>query len=332
MYRGRVLRDSSAKLCDLCADGGVLVVLPGRQAAPRPSPPAQPPRVRRRRRRRSCWKKCVHPRWVHVLQQLALLSPARFHDCRLRWSCLFACLQPVSIRDINVAIRADLAHQSPGTVAAAEAAARREQQRQMQQQAQAQVPAAGVPLPQLLEQALLSGEMSALRGYLEQLQAALQAPGQQQQRAAGGLGGGLVPQAAMEAATAALFGLPLGAAAPAPGGVAALGLEHGGEGSEDGDEDGEGSDLSDEHGGYLAHPGEPLFPSGAEGLEGLEDEEEEDSEGEGEEEGDDEDEEEYTDEEEEGYGTDDGLEEGQEEEGHELRGPDGQLLPPQVRC
>ena len=46
MYRGRVLRDSSAKLLDLFTDGGVVVVLPGREVAPRPLTPSEPPRVR----------------------------------------------------------------------------------------------------------------------------------------------------------------------------------------------------------------------------------------------------------------------------------------------
>ena len=129
----------------------------------------------------------------------------------------------------------------------------------------------------------------------------------------------------MEAATAALFGLPLGAAARAAGGVAALGPEEHGEGESQGsgDGDGEGSDFSDEHGGYLPHPDELHFPAAAEGLEGLEEEEE------GEEE---EEEEEYTDEDEEGYETDDALEDGGEEGEHELRGAEGELQPPQVRC
>lgn len=53
MYRGRVLRDSSAKLRDLFTDGGVVVVLPGREVAPAPPTPSEPPKVRCQNRRSS---------------------------------------------------------------------------------------------------------------------------------------------------------------------------------------------------------------------------------------------------------------------------------------
>ena len=37
VYRGRLLRDSSARLRDVCSEGGVVVVLQGRQPAPAPA-------------------------------------------------------------------------------------------------------------------------------------------------------------------------------------------------------------------------------------------------------------------------------------------------------
>lgn len=125
-------------------------------------------------------------------------------------------LQGPSLRDINAAIREDLSRLGPGQLAAAEAAARR----QARQARRAQGPPSD--MAELLSQALVSGEVSALRSYLEQLQAAL--------RAAGG-GGGAGPgggDAALPAAAAleALFGL----AGQQPGGggegaAAALGQE-----------------------------------------------------------------------------------------------------------
>ncbi len=74
--------------------------------------------------------------------------------------------QGPTLREINAAIRDDLAAQGPGRLEAAEAAARREGQ------AGGGAGGLGGALPdvQALEQALMSGEMGALRAYLDQLQ------------------------------------------------------------------------------------------------------------------------------------------------------------------
>lgn len=45
VYRGRVLHNMKEKLCDVVADGDVLVLLPRRSVPPRPPPP-EPTKVR----------------------------------------------------------------------------------------------------------------------------------------------------------------------------------------------------------------------------------------------------------------------------------------------
>lgn len=90
--------------------------------------------------------------------------------CRLIPSSHSTCLPPPppqaqgpTLRDINAAIRDDLAAQGPGRLEAAEAAARREGQA-------GGGGGAALPEVQALEQALMGGEMGALRAYLDQLQ------------------------------------------------------------------------------------------------------------------------------------------------------------------
>lgn len=73
--------------------------------------------------------------------------------------------QGPTLREINAAIRDDLAAQGPGRLEAAEAAARREGQA-----GGGGGVGAALPDVQALEQALMGGEMGALRAYLDQLQ------------------------------------------------------------------------------------------------------------------------------------------------------------------
>ncbi|KAL4431167.1 hypothetical protein ABPG75_006423 [Micractinium tetrahymenae] len=239
VHRGRVLRQRSARLCDVCSDSDVLVLLPGRPAAaprPPPGPPSKGP------------------------------SP----------------------RDINAAIREDLAAQGPGTLAAAEAAARRQEAAAAGRGDDGA--AAGAAR---LEDMLLSGEMGALREYLEQLQEALRGPGGAAAGAGGGGGGagGAGGAGNLAAALDAFFGLPL--AGQLPGGVA--GGQAAGQDAADEEED----DVEEEE--------------GEEGEFTDEEEEEEDGEGEYSEE------EEYTDE-----------EDGEEEGAGAPDQPGAQLLPPRV--
>lgn len=75
--------------------------------------------------------------------------------------------QGPTLREINAAIRDDLAAQGPGRLEAAQAAARREGGAGGGGAAGF---GGGLPDAQELEQALLSGEMGALQAYLDQLQ------------------------------------------------------------------------------------------------------------------------------------------------------------------
>ena len=93
------------------------------------------------------------------------------HPSPLRpWPGFLPPQQVPTLREINAAIRDDLAAQGPGTLEAAEAAARREARGGGDAGAAA---GGGLPDMQALEQALMGGEMAALRAYLEQLQARL---------------------------------------------------------------------------------------------------------------------------------------------------------------
>ncbi|PRW58516.1 Ubiquitin carboxyl-terminal hydrolase [Chlorella sorokiniana] len=183
-----------------------------------------------------------------------------------------------TLREINAAIRDDLAAQGPGRLEAAEAAARREGQAAG---GGAGGLGAGLPDVQALEQALLSGEMGALRAYLDQLQEALR--GAEGLAATGGGAGGAAAgngEPTLAAALDLMFNL-----GGAPGGQAAAqhGEEEGGtdeeeeeddEGSEEGTEDLEeeeeytdeeedeeeeegASEEEEEHGGQLAPPQVP---------------------------------------------------------------------------
>lgn len=115
--------------------------------------------------------------------------------------------QGPSLREINAAIREDLARQGPGRLAAAEAAAQRQAREPRPQQQQQPT--------DVLTEALMTGELGALRAYLEQLQESLRGPG----------GGGAAPAADGAAAARAnlaledLFGQVAVAAMQAGGGA-----------------------------------------------------------------------------------------------------------------
>ncbi|KAL4423590.1 hypothetical protein ABPG77_004630 [Micractinium sp. CCAP 211/92] len=196
VHRGRVLRQRSAQLGEVCSDGDVLVLLPGRPAV-LPCLPSGPP--------------CKGP----------------------------------GLREINAAIREDLAAQGPGPLAAAEAAARR------QETDAARLDAGAAAGATRLEDLLLSGEMGALRQYLEQLQEALRGP---VEVGAGGPGGGDAAAGAggagnLAAALDAFFGLPLAGHLPAGGGAAAgLGGQAAAEdlADEDGEDEEEEGEFSEE--------------------------------------------------------------------------------------
>ncbi|KAL4859351.1 hypothetical protein ACK3TF_000469 [Chlorella vulgaris] len=183
-----------------------------------------------------------------------------------------------SLREINAAIREDLARQGPGRLAAAEAAAQRQAREPRPQQQQQPT--------DVLTEALMTGELGALRAYLEQLQESLRGPG----------GGGAAPAADGAAAARAnlaledLFGQVAVAAMQAGGGAgggAAAGGLLGDEDEEDEEEEEEEDDelLTDEEGEEEEEEEEEdegeLFDSEEEGSQYTEGELEEEEGGEG---------------------------------------------------
>ncbi|PSC76079.1 ubiquitin carboxyl-terminal hydrolase 5 isoform X2 [Micractinium conductrix] len=203
-----------------------------------------------------------------------------------------------TLREINAAIRESLAAQGPATLAAAEAAAA---------EAANAAPAAAAQLPsaEALEAALLRGEMSALRGYLEHLQEALQGTVGEAARGDGGAGGAAAAAAGELPSFAAAFEALLAAMPPGGAADAAAAVGHAAQAA---DED----EGSEEEGGEEDED------------EGHTEEEEEEHEAYTDEE------EEYTDDDEEGEEEEEEEEEGGFDEEEAAQGPDGQLLPPQV--
>lgn len=259
-------------------------------------------------------------------------------------------VQGPGLRDINAAIREDLAAQGPGPLAAAEAAARR------QEAAAARRDTAAATGAARLEDLLLSGEMGALRDYLEQLQEALRGPAEAGTGGAGGGVGGAGGAGNLAAALDAFFGLPLaGQLAGGGGGAAGLGGQAAA-GSPAGEAEEEGRAIA---GAFIALPHacvtslreelghrRPVAPQLAapcchdlcpdEHLAGTDEEEE----GEGEDFSDEEEEEEedeeaegdFTEGEEEGYSEEE-EEDGDDEHGVHAGGQPGAQLPsPRVRA
>ena len=187
VYRGQVLRDPAARLRDLLVDGDTLVALPSRAVVRRPTPPGPPSKVCSGctitrlwfREALRCLVGC--PAWMPIgidwiesrevgaqasVGQVSNALPSPLPTCLHATACRRSppCFpQGPTLREINAAIRESLAAQGPATLAAAEAAAA---------EAANAAPAAAAQLPsaEALEAALLRGEMSALRGYLEHLQ------------------------------------------------------------------------------------------------------------------------------------------------------------------